>query len=150
MSPYILPKTEQSPSRLDLNDFDITENGFLPSEQPLQRLPNPYYHRWEEVAQNLPELIKSRQIRPEIQDLPVLSTKKLHSTPEWRRAYVLLAFMTHAYIWGGDTPCEVRAQLFTKQIAHSFLTNSYRNNRSSLAAWQNPSSLSPNTSNFPP
>jgi indoleamine 2,3-dioxygenase len=120
MSPYILPKNKQLTSRLKLDDFDITENGFLPSEQPLQRLPNPYYHRWEEVALNLPQLIRLHQIRGEILQLPILSTKKLHTEAEWRRAYVLLAFMTHGYIWGGDIPAEVSDLCF--KTSHTLLT----------------------------
>lgn len=103
----MLPRVELKARDLVLSDFEVTKNGFLPDAAPLDRLPNAYYHEWEVVAGNLPKLVKARQIRDEIRQLPVLSTTKLHDEEEWRRAYVLLTFMTHAYVWGDDEPAEV-------------------------------------------
>lgn len=111
MSPYPLSYTEQRSLHLVLIEFEVTENGFLPAEQPLASLSNPYYCRWEDLAANLPELVKSRRIREEIRQLPILSTEKLHGEYEWRRAYVVLAFMTHAFIWGDDVPGDVSCLL---------------------------------------
>lgn len=91
-----------------LGDYDVSvENGFLPSDVPLQTLPDPYYARWETIFGNLQALILSRRLRGLVDSMPVLSTEHLHTEPEWRRAYVILSFMTHAYIWGGDVPMEV-------------------------------------------
>ena len=42
-----------------------------------------------------------------VDELPILSTSKLNGEPEWRRAYVVLAYLTHAYVWGGEKPKEV-------------------------------------------
>lgn len=39
--------------------------------------------------------------------LPILSTDLLLTEPEWRRAYSILGFIAHAYVWGGDTPSDV-------------------------------------------
>ncbi|RAH75278.1 indoleamine 2,3-dioxygenase [Aspergillus aculeatinus CBS 121060] len=83
------------------------QNGFLPDSPPLQQLPDPYYSPWESIVANLPTRIEERVIRQSIDELPILTTSKLASEPEWRRAYVVLAYLTHAYIWGGDTPREV-------------------------------------------
>ncbi|KAL1886505.1 hypothetical protein Plec18167_000436 [Paecilomyces lecythidis] len=88
-----------------LEDYTVSlRNGFLPDTIPLAHLPEPYYNPWECIAADLPELIRTGRIREEVEGLPVLSTDKLHTEAEWRRAYVLLAFFTHAYIWGGQKP----------------------------------------------
>lgn len=92
-----------------LDDYGITEkHGFLPAELPLELLPDPYYTKWEAVAANLQALILSRRLREVVRKLPVLSTSHLIHPAEWRRAYMLLAFITHGYIWGGNVPEEVR------------------------------------------
>ncbi|KAI9742182.1 MAG: hypothetical protein M1818_004082 [Claussenomyces sp. TS43310] len=90
-----------------LSDYGISpQYGFLPSELPLERLPDPYYHKWEAIVANLQGLILSRRLRGVIERLPVLSTIGLEHDAEWRRAYMLLAFMAHSYIWGGNKPAE--------------------------------------------
>ena len=91
-----------------LEDFDVSEqHGFLPAELPLDVLPDPYYCRWEAVVSNLQALILTRRLREVVKKLPVLSTSRLVHQAEWRRAYMMLAFITHGYIWGGDAPAEV-------------------------------------------
>lgn len=91
----------------DLADYGISpEHGFLPDVLPLTRLPDPYYNKWEAIAANLQNLILSKRLRGVIDRLPVLSTVGLEHDAEWRRAYVLLTFFAHGYIWGGDTPCD--------------------------------------------
>jgi indoleamine 2,3-dioxygenase len=91
-----------------LSDYGISpEYGFLPFEPPLERLPDPYYNKWEAVVANLQGLILSKRLRGVIDRLPTLSTAGLEHDAEWRRAYMLLAFMAHGYIWSGDTPSEV-------------------------------------------
>ncbi|KAI9718843.1 MAG: hypothetical protein M1828_006532 [Chrysothrix sp. TS-e1954] len=91
-----------------LEDYDISSvNGFLPDELPLEVLPDPYYSPWEGIIRNLQGLILSRKLRSVINGTKTLSTSHLSSEPEWRRAYSILAFLSHAYIWGGDCPAEV-------------------------------------------
>lgn len=85
------------------------EYGFLPAEPPLELLPDPYYNKWEAIVANLQALLLSRRLRGVIQQMPVLSTSRLQHPAEWRRAYMVLSFMTHGYIWGGDKPEEVGA-----------------------------------------
>ena len=90
-----------------LGDYGISPTtGFLPEVLPLARLPDPYYHKWESIVSELQALILSRRIRSVADRLPVLSTIGLGHDAEWRRAYSLLCFMAHAYIWGDDSPAE--------------------------------------------
>lgn len=90
-----------------LGDYGISpEYGFLPAELPLSRLPDPYYNKWEAIVANLQGLILSKRLRGVIDRLPVLSTAGLEHDSEWRRAYSILCFMAHGYIWGGDSPSE--------------------------------------------
>lgn len=92
----------------DLADYGISpDHGFLPSELPLTALPDPYYARWEAIASNLQGLLLSKRIRETVDRLPTLSTSYLQSESEWRRAYVVLVFTLHAYVWGGHKPEEV-------------------------------------------
>lgn len=95
-----------------LDEYGISAYGFLPIILPLEILPDPYYRRWEAIVANLQALLLSRRLRHVVDDLDIITASRLRSLPEWRRAYVLLSFMTHAYIWGGDTPEEVRRSRF--------------------------------------
>ncbi|OJI98359.1 hypothetical protein ASPVEDRAFT_80016 [Aspergillus versicolor CBS 583.65] len=91
-----------------LDEYEVSlRNGFLPDALPLQRLPIPYYAPWENIAQDLVARIHEGTIREDVESLPVLSTSELQTTPEWRRAYVVLAYLTHAYVWGGETPKDI-------------------------------------------
>lgn len=90
-----------------LRRFEISHYGFLPIDEPLSKLPDYYYQPWEELIIQLPELIKTGRIYSEVDNLPLLSTEKLRTVPEWRRAYVILTFFTHAYIWADKEPHEV-------------------------------------------
>ncbi|RMJ25372.1 indoleamine 2,3-dioxygenase [Aspergillus sp. HF37] len=83
-----------------------SKNGFLPESVPMQALQDPYYEPWEALATNLPESIKAKTIRSAVDGMPVLSTTHLHDEDAWRRAYTVLGFLAHAYIWGGDKPSE--------------------------------------------
>ncbi|SPN99108.1 related to tryptophan 2,3 dioxygenase [Cephalotrichum gorgonifer] len=55
---------------------------------------------------HLPALVEDG-IRTAVKHLRILSADRLLSEAEWRRAYVILGFMSNAYIWGGDAPEEV-------------------------------------------
>ncbi|KAM0289426.1 hypothetical protein ACHAO9_006079 [Fusarium lateritium] len=101
----------------ELKEYAVTSNAFLPENSPLKQLPDAYYEPWELVIQHLPALIKYFDIRRAVDTLPVLSTDRLRSEPEWRRAYTILAFLTHAYVWGGEKP----EQILPPQITVPFL-----------------------------
>ncbi|KAI0883783.1 indoleamine 2,3-dioxygenase [Annulohypoxylon maeteangense] len=93
-----------------LSGYSISKNGFLPAREPLRRLPSSYYAPWETLLDDLPLLIKERRIRKAVDRMQGLSTNKLHTEEEWRRAYVVLSFLSHAYIWGGEKASEVLPQ----------------------------------------
>ena len=96
------------PLNICLEEFGVSAlNGFLPSRLPLWRLPSPYYQSWEQIVRQLHLLLRSNRLRQEVDLLSVLSTSRLEAEDEWQRAYLLLSFMAHAYIWGGRTPSEV-------------------------------------------
>jgi indoleamine 2,3-dioxygenase len=89
-------------------DYRITpEYGFLSPEPPLEVLPDPYYGKWETIIRNLRAFILSERVRSVVDDLPILSTLYLRTDAEWRRAYVVLVFIRHSYLWSGDQPAEV-------------------------------------------
>ncbi|KKY25489.1 putative indoleaminedioxygenase pyrroledioxygenase [Phaeomoniella chlamydospora] len=91
-----------------LSTFDISpHNGFLPSQLPLTVLPDAYYEPWETLIGGLSGLLQRQQLVPAIHSLPILNTSRLKSEREWQRAYVILSFVTHAYIWGADRPSEI-------------------------------------------
>ncbi|KAI0415210.1 Indoleamine 2,3-dioxygenase [Xylaria grammica] len=85
----------------------ISKNGFLPVKQPLRRLADAYYQPWEQILDDIPTLLREKTIRSRIGNLGVLTTAGLNTEREWQRAYVILCFLTHGYIWGGDLPSEV-------------------------------------------
>ncbi|OAA68761.1 indoleamine 2,3-dioxygenase family protein [Niveomyces insectorum RCEF 264] len=90
-----------------MEQFGLSANGFLPATLPLARLPDPYYDPWESVIHRLPSLLQGRLLRDEVRRLAILSTEKLHTEEEWRRAHLILCFLAHAYIWGGETVADV-------------------------------------------
>ncbi|KAE8167075.1 Indoleamine 2,3-dioxygenase [Aspergillus tamarii] len=93
---------------VSLDEYGVSlQNGFLPHSPPLKMMENPYYWPWEHLVSDLPHHIRFRTIRQAVEALPILSTLKLQGEPEWRRAYLLLAYLTHAYIWGGEKPKDV-------------------------------------------
>lgn len=109
MSPHAVDsQTLGQSDSWNLSKFAVSKNAFLPENSPPNALSDPYYESWELIAHNLAELIETRRIHDAIRELPVLSTDLLKSEAEWRRAYVILAFFTHAYVWGGEKAEEVR------------------------------------------
>jgi indoleamine 2,3-dioxygenase len=92
-----------------LGDYDVSpHNGFLPDEIPLDILPDVYYQPWETVVRNFQSLILAKRLRRIVDALPVLETDLLLTEAEWRRAYSILGFIAHGYIWGGERPADVR------------------------------------------
>ncbi|KAH8174718.1 indoleamine 2,3-dioxygenase domain-containing protein [Sarocladium implicatum] len=108
MSPHaITTQNNRDSMKEELLSFSVTRNAFLPQDRPSKHLKDPYYEPWELVAQHLPQLIQEDRIRSAVEALPTLSTDRLRSEADWRRAYVILGFLTHAYVWGGDQPADI-------------------------------------------
>lgn len=83
------------------SDYGLSKWGFLPSETPLERLPDDHYAPWEDLVSDLP-LLHHGGLQDQIDRLPVLCTSRLGDVREWRRAYVCLTFLLHGYMWGGE------------------------------------------------
>src|SRR4051794_34473368 len=83
-----------------------SERGFLPSHDPLTRLPNDF-KAWEDVASTLPKVMASDHLRRTIEDLPPFPTGSIATDAERERAMTLLSYLGHAYVWRGDRAAEV-------------------------------------------
>ncbi|ODQ59635.1 hypothetical protein WICANDRAFT_91366 [Wickerhamomyces anomalus NRRL Y-366-8] len=92
----------------NLKDYDVSpKTGFLPEELPLTRLTSEYYKPWESLVEVLPSLILTKRIRKLVEKLPVLSIDQIKGDKkELRRAYSVLSFLTHAYVWNVDVPTD--------------------------------------------
>jgi indoleamine 2,3-dioxygenase len=93
----------ENPPYLSL--MDVTNRsfnrGFLPPEDPLERLPQPF-DPWEQTADILSKLALTTYIRPEIKDLPPFPVQDLKSLDEYERAMSLLSFMANLYVFAPD------------------------------------------------
>ncbi|KAJ1954879.1 tryptophan 2,3- dioxygenase, partial [Linderina pennispora] len=50
---------------LKLENYDISPtNGFLPTQAPLARLPDPYYEPWERIVDKFNQHMLAGRIRP--------------------------------------------------------------------------------------
>ncbi|KUJ22923.1 Indoleamine 2,3-dioxygenase [Mollisia scopiformis] len=109
------------PLNINLADFNVScENGFLPDETPLERLQETY-QEWEAIIEKLPLLLQTKSLRASIDRMQILSTDHLKSEPEWQRAYLILSFFTHGYIWEAGGP----SQRLPPQITIPFLKISH-------------------------
>jgi indoleamine 2,3-dioxygenase len=83
-----------------LAEFDVDQNrGFLPSPDPLDRLPGDF-SPWEEIAHDLPKLLVTENVRKVLNTMPLLDACRLGNERELKRAMVVLSFLGHAYVWG--------------------------------------------------
>lgn len=92
---------------LRLEEYEVhPERGFLPAEDPLPYLEDPYYAPWEQIAADLPKLLVARTLRSVVEGMPRLTTERLQTEREARRAMLLLSYIGHGYVWNGDAPAE--------------------------------------------
>ena len=85
-----------------LEEFEISpETGFVPATPPLKSLPGDYFSPWESLMVKLPDRIKNKQLRNDVEQLPELefNSNTLQTENEWKRAYIVLCFIGQAYIW---------------------------------------------------
>lgn len=88
-------------------DYGISPRvGFLSPHRPLTVFKDPYYEPWDVIIADLSTLISSNRLEDEVKKLPLLTTDKLTDEPDYRRAYVVLAFLVHAYVWSPEEPNE--------------------------------------------
>jgi indoleamine 2,3-dioxygenase len=83
-----------------------SERGFLPLQDPLARLPEPF-EDWERVASALPKLFASDHLRRTLEALPPFPAGLITDDRARERAMVLLSYLGHAYVWGGVKPAEI-------------------------------------------
>ncbi|MDT9598871.1 PrnB family protein [Sphingosinicella rhizophila] len=87
-----------------LDHYDIDPvTGFVPSADPLERLP-PRYDPWEGLVPSIAPLIRSGRMRAELAQLPCLGLDDLWSDPELERALLILTTFANAWVWGGSEP----------------------------------------------
>lgn len=77
--------------------------GFLPAEDPLERLP-PAFDAWEELAAKLPKLLVADRVATALAKLPPFAMDRLQGEREFERAMVILSFLGHAFVLGGEEP----------------------------------------------
>lgn len=101
-----------------LEEYGLSDNGFLPHDMPATRLSDDYYKDWEMIAQNIPSLLLSKKMREVVDRLPVLKVKQSLSADigQLRRAYSVLTFITNAYVWGNDKACEILPDCIAKPL----------------------------------
>jgi indoleamine 2,3-dioxygenase len=93
-------------------DYDISpQHGFLPHRLPKISSLDSYYEPWINIAQSLPQLLNRKRLRAIVDSIPTLTCDRLKTTDQLQCAYSMLAFICHAYIWGGDSPAAVRISL---------------------------------------
>ena len=91
---------EQSSALAKLPEYDIhPERGFLPSPDPLDRLPEEF-ESWEAMAHDLPKYLMTGKVRTLIGALPLVDAAELNDGRELSRAMVILSFLGHTYVWG--------------------------------------------------
>lgn len=85
----------------NISDFDICPHfGFAAADGAyLDRLPSPYYDPWTDIACDLAQLIANGELRSKVQALPLLTLEGLETEAERRRAYLVLAMLTQAYVF---------------------------------------------------
>uniref|UniRef100_A0A8C3H797 Indoleamine 2,3-dioxygenase 2 n=1 Tax=Chrysemys picta bellii TaxID=8478 RepID=A0A8C3H797_CHRPI len=91
-------ENEEKPLLFTLRRFHLSEDyGFL-LPNPLSELPAPY-GPWMEIANNLPHLIQSHQLRSQVYKMPQLSSQHLKGHRELHLAHLALSFITMGFVW---------------------------------------------------
>lgn len=105
---------------LDVLLFDIdAKTGFLPAKFPVTRLADEYYQPWEDLVADLPAILLTKTIRTLVDKIPLLSTDRLVSTENYRRAYQVLGFLAHAYVWGTHDPVNKLPEVIAKPLVET-------------------------------
>ncbi|CAI4045173.1 hypothetical protein SUVZ_10G2640 [Saccharomyces uvarum] len=120
--PQMSQKTKMTPLPV-LEEYCISpHHGFLDGRLPLTRLTSEKYTRWEEIVAQLPSLLQDgSRVRTAIDELEVLALDDtiLGDVRELRRAYSVLGFMAHAYVWATGTPRDVLPECVAGPLLHA-------------------------------
>ncbi|OQV01186.1 hypothetical protein CLAIMM_06585 [Cladophialophora immunda] len=77
------------------HDVDLVL-GFVSAK--LTELPE-RYTPWCKLASDLPHLLQAKTLQAQVDSLEILATDHLTTPAHWQRAYVVLGFLTQAYLW---------------------------------------------------
>ncbi|XP_076074376.1 indoleamine 2,3-dioxygenase 2-like [Mytilus galloprovincialis] len=83
---------------MKLEDFYVCEEFGFMLPDPLRTLPD-YFGQWNYLAENLTSLILQKQLREEVDKMPVLDHNKLKGYRQLRLAHLQLSMISSAYIW---------------------------------------------------
>jgi indoleamine 2,3-dioxygenase len=87
-----------------LRDHEVDpERGFLPAQDPLERLPEAFAP-WEAIAPRVSSLLLAGQLRAVLEALPVPELARLERRDELERAMLLLSVFGNAYVWALEEP----------------------------------------------
>lgn len=78
--------------------------GFLSSDAPATAFKDRYYKPWDDIIPQLSSLIGQGKLETSIGALPLRSIDRLHGEVEYRRAYIVLAFLVHGHVWYRNPP----------------------------------------------
>ncbi|XP_077979381.1 indoleamine 2,3-dioxygenase 2-like [Glandiceps talaboti] len=83
-----------------LGDFHVSEKLGFVLETPLQELP-PYFQIWNELGNDLTDLILHGTLREKIHEMPLLDHILLEGHRQLRLAHLILSCLTSGYVWMG-------------------------------------------------
>jgi indoleamine 2,3-dioxygenase len=96
--------SDSSDMTQDLGAYEVDAmRGFLPTRDPLERLPIAY-EAWEAIAPEIPSLLATRRLRPAMEGLAIPDFRHLEEPFQLHRAMLLLSFFGNAYVWGDYEP----------------------------------------------
>lgn len=97
-------------SGISVKDFAAYQvdpaRGFLPSQDPLERLPAGF-EAWDRLASQMPALLLAGKLRPALERLTSPDLNLLESDGHLQRAMLLLSLFGNAYVWGDEKPATV-------------------------------------------
>ncbi|KIW94535.1 uncharacterized protein Z519_04511 [Cladophialophora bantiana CBS 173.52] len=81
----------------DPRDYDVDFLAGFVTVRPTE-LPG-CYTPWCKLISDLPHLLESKTLQTQVDNLEILTTDHLTTPEHWQRAYVVLGFLTQAYLW---------------------------------------------------
>ncbi|MBI1741515.1 hypothetical protein HYR54_00420 [Candidatus Acetothermia bacterium] len=77
--------------------------GFLPSQDPLERLPEAY-EIWDQIGSEVSALLMTGKLRSTLERLSSHSLGELKDLRQQERALLILSVLANAYVWAGEKP----------------------------------------------
>lgn len=115
--------SRMSAPSIDIEDYGLSRTlGFLSDTPPLTSFSDINFSSCDDLIKHFPYLLASKTLRNEVRKLPELDVQLLSTDAGKHRAYVVLAFLVHGYVWM-DLPHDVDAEaaVVPPQLAEPFL-----------------------------